>query len=99
MPTNYLIGIGGTGARVVEAVVHACAAGLGPDELNIFLIDPDDGNGNLSRTKTLLTDYQRCRQAFTQRADDGVHLFHTRLETPEPFVWSIFAEKDSTLAR
>ncbi|HEV7587969.1 MAG TPA: hypothetical protein VGO40_07535 [Longimicrobium sp.] len=99
MSTNYLIGIGGTGARVVEAVVHACAAGLGPDELNIFLIDPDDSNGNLSRTKTLVSDYQRGRKAFTQRNDeDRVRLFHTRIETPDPFVWSIFSARDTTLA-
>src|SRR4051794_7668885 len=99
MPVNYLIGIGGTGARVIEAVVHACAAGLGPDTLKLFLIDPDDANGNLSRTKTLVSDYQRCRQAFTQRNGEHVRLFHTRIEVPDPLVWSIFSEKDTTLGK
>jgi hypothetical protein len=97
MGKNYLIGIGGTGARVLEAVVHACAAGLGPEELTVFLVDPDEGNGNLSRTKSLITDYQTCRQSFTQRSGDHVPLFRTRLRTPENLVWSIFDEKNSTL--
>ena len=41
MPTNYVIGIGGTGARVVEARVHCCAAGLGPEQLSLLIVDPD----------------------------------------------------------
>lgn len=97
MGKNYLIGIGGTGARVVEAVVHCCAAGRGPDELTIFLVDPDEGNGNLSRTKSLLTQYQACQQAYTQRSGEHVPLFRTRLRTPETLVWSIFEEKNATL--
>jgi hypothetical protein len=99
MGKNYLIGIGGTGARVVEAVVHCCAAGLGPDELTVFLVDPDEGNGNLSRTKSLVTQYQASRRAYTQRSGDHVPLFRTRLRTPETLVWSIFDEKNSTLSR
>lgn len=62
MSKNYLIGIGGTGARVVEAAVFMCAAGYGPDELSIFLIDPDKGNGNLARTTNLIDLYKDCKK-------------------------------------
>jgi len=97
MATNYFIGIGGTGARVAEAVVHLCAVGYGPDELSLFLIDPDEGNGNLSRTKSLVASYQRCRKRLGERRDE-VPLFRTDLTVPDPLVWSVFKERGVTLA-
>ena len=97
MPRNYLIGIGGTGARVCEAALHCCAAGFGPAELTVFLIDPDEGNGNLSRTKTLVTRYQRARGALGDRSSDDVRLFGTPVATPDPFVWGIFPDQNQTL--
>jgi hypothetical protein len=96
MPKNYLIGIGGTGARVIEAVVHMCAAGYGPDELSLFIIDPDEGNGNLTRTKTLITLYQDCKKGF--QPTPRTKLFKTRLTTPEPLTWDIFKDQNTTLA-
>ena len=98
MATNYYIGIGGTGARVAEALLHTCAAGYGPDALTLFLIDPDEGNGNLSRTKELLTRYQTTRQLLRGRADLDIPLFRTEVRAPDPLVWSIFESGDTTLA-
>jgi len=100
MPKNVLIGIGGTGSRVIEAVVHLCAAGYGPDELNIFMIDPDSGNGNLTRTKTLIKQYSEIRQKYERVKSNPC--FKTRINIPpndEPFIWDIFDEKDYTLAK
>ena len=99
MPKNYFIGIGGTGARVLESVLHCCAAGFGPAELTAFLVDPDDGNGNLSRTKTLVAQYQRAREALAERAGDDVRLFGTKLVTPDPFVWGIFRDRNMSLGK
>ena len=99
MAKNYLIGIGGTGARVVESVVHCCAAGFGPAELTIFLVDPDEGNGNLSRTKTLVAQYQRARDALAERAGEDVRLFGTQIHTPDPFVWGIFSDQNMSLGK
>jgi hypothetical protein len=96
MPKKYLIGIGGTGARVIEAAVFMCAAGFGPDELSVFLIDPDEGNGNLSRTKTLLSLYKQCKDAF--QPSQGTKLLKTKITTPNPFVWNIFKDQNETLA-
>ena len=45
----FLITGGGTGAKVAEAFVHLCAAGLGPDEAHVLLVDADTDNGNLAR--------------------------------------------------
>lgn len=52
--TDILIGIGGTGAKVVEAALALFAAGLGPAEVHVGLVDQDRSNGNMSRTETSL---------------------------------------------
>ncbi|MBU0691734.1 hypothetical protein KKH18_07955 [bacterium] len=75
-----IIGAGGSGARVVEAVVHLCAAGLGPDTLRILLIDPDRGNGNASRLGRMLTAYFECRKRFQSKKLNGLDLFSTDIE-------------------
>ncbi len=100
MQKNVLIGIGGTGSRVIESVVHLCAAGLGPDKLHIFMIDPDQGNGNLTRTKSLTKRYTELRSRF--QAAPGNPCFKTEIVIPPDdasFVWSIFNEKDYTLSK
>ena len=94
---HYYIGVGGTGARVAEALVHLCAAGLGPEELFLMLIDPDAGNGNLSRTTELISRYQEIQAQIGTRAD-GVSLFRTRIVTPTPLVWTIFKQQNQTLS-
>ncbi len=95
MKKNYLIGIGGTGARVIESAVYLCAAGYGPEELKIFLIDPDSGNGNLNNTKTVIKRYQECRKRLGALADrkNGGRIFTTRIEIPsdDGLVWGVFS--------
>ena len=98
MPKNYYIGIGGTGARLAESLVHLCAAGLGPDQLTLFLIDPDQGNGNLARTTSLMDDYVRARSSFKDRAGDDVVAFGTRLRLPETPVWHVFDRREVRLS-
>lgn len=101
MPKNYLLGIGGTGSKVLEAVVFMCAAGYGPEELSIFLIDPDKGNGNLARTANLIDLYKDCKKNFESTKDkEGrprIDLFKTRISAANPLVWDIFAEQNTTL--
>ncbi len=104
MQKNVLIGIGGTGSRVIESVVHLCAAGLGPERLHIFMIDPDQGNGNLTRTKQLIKKYTELRALYQRVPKDGEAnpCFKTDIIIPpgdESFVWGIFDEKDYTLGK
>ena len=68
MPTCYAIGIGGSGSKTLEALIHLCTAGLGPDHLKLGFVDPDDGNGNLQRALTTLEQYRKARSAL--RRDD-----------------------------
>ncbi len=86
----YFISIGGSGARVLEALTHLNVAGLFPNEerkcnLYTMAIDPDTGNGNLNQTKKLLN----CVNNF-QNVDVGVgtSLLKTPLKLADPFCWS-----------
>lgn len=65
---NYLIAIGGTGARSLEAVIYLAAAGLFRDQkINILIIDPDLNNGNSFRTRQLISDYHALHLAEQPR--------------------------------
>jgi hypothetical protein len=56
---HYFIGVGGTGARCLEAVFYLTAAGLFNENLHILLIDPDANNGNSSFAEGLMEYYQQ----------------------------------------
>ncbi|CCQ73200.1 tubulin-like doman-containing protein [Magnetospira sp. QH-2] len=98
MTQNHLIGIGGTGARALEAVTHLCACGLGPDTLTMSFVDADKGNGNLARATQLLELYQQLRERLRNEggADQGQSdigedcaLFGTKIATlPQGSHWS-----------
>jgi len=86
---NYVIGIGGTGAKCIEALAHLCAAGLLSDsELYALFVDPDRANGSLERAEITLRQYVNCRQLKLGATD----LFKTRLSIAEPDVWSPFSD-------
>jgi hypothetical protein len=96
----YAIGIGGTGARGVEALVHLCAAGLGPSKLFVLIVDPDQANGNVDRAKQVISRYTICREQLRQtRGPNGTNLFGTEIKygvrDGQPILaWSpTFAEK------
>jgi len=72
-----LICAGGSGTRVLEAVLHLCAAGLGPSDLRTFVIDPDGSNGNVDKTRKLVNRYQECHEAFKT---DGHPFFRTKID-------------------
>lgn len=64
MSKNIVIGIGGTGAKVVEAIIHCTALGLGPSNLTVGLVDQDKSNGNVSRTQETLEAVSRARKQW-----------------------------------
>lgn len=58
MAHNYLIAIGGTGARCLEAFVYLAAAGLTKnDSFNLLIIDADQTNGNGTISNQLIRNY------------------------------------------
>ena len=62
----YIFGIGGTGSRVIKALIMLLASGVKLDNefdtVVPIIIDPDTGNGDLNRTKEILKLYQEIRQ-------------------------------------
>ena len=51
----FLIAIGGTGMRCLEAFVHLCAAGMFDDqEIEILTLDTDQSTANKCRVDGLL---------------------------------------------
>lgn len=68
----YIFGIGGTGARVIKALTMLLAAGVEIGNTNAIipvLIDPDNSNGDLTRTLELLRLYRNIRQ-HTEQSDN-----------------------------
>ncbi len=65
MNINVLLGVGGTGAKVVESALHVLLSGFGPDEgpteVHVGLVDQDAANGNTVRTKELLDSIVRLQ--------------------------------------
>ncbi len=56
--TYTVIAIGGTGARCAEAIAHLGATGAFREKLRFLLIDLDQSNGNLDRTREIITRYR-----------------------------------------
>ncbi|MBQ9364276.1 MAG: hypothetical protein IJT82_00750 [Schwartzia sp.] len=94
----YFIGIGGSGAKAMESLAHLTAAGLMPNKekqggLYFMAIDPDFGNGNLNRTKAVLT----CIESYqAMKAGNMTPLMKTEIKMSDPFIWSP-TEQDKTL--
>lgn len=106
---SYVIGIGGTGAKCVESLIHLCAAGLMPDKKNaqgqvvgkedlyVAFVDSDLSNGSLERARITLTQYNACKANKFGATD----LFKTDLYTSKKAgktydTWSPFGEDDTT---
>jgi len=78
----YAIGIGGTGAKCLESLIHLAAAGMMPDkqeELHVLFVDPDKANGCLERAvrtlecyKTFSNDKQLAQPNLLQTKIDSV---------------------------
>jgi hypothetical protein len=92
----YMIGIGGTGARCIEAAAHLSAAGLFPDtKLYTLFVDPDESNGNLERAKVTLDLHIKGQKM----ALGSSSLLQTRVQRGDPAVWSPFGGTSSAEAQ
>jgi len=84
---NLVLGLGGTGARLVESFVHLCAAGLGPPQASVAFIDQDQANGNTLRARTALGKYvaahKELRKLAGEHPDPSSDLLGTQLD-PHP---------------
>lgn len=65
---NIIIGVGGTGAKIVEAALNFATIGLGPNVLKVGFVDQDESNGNLNRARTVFSDYRAARESWRDNA-------------------------------
>ena len=103
MSKNIVIGIGGTGAKVVEAILHATSMGLGPSNLTVGLVDQDQSNGNVSRTREALQLINRARKQWRNSGSphfigDG-DLLKARVEALGSGLWVPHPETKASLAQ
>ena len=93
----YAIGIGGTGAKCLESLIHLTAAGMMPDgDLHLLFVDPDTSNGSRARVEKTLAHYEACKKQF----DLGqTHLLKTKIDPADPILWTPFKETNPSLNR
>lgn len=84
MSKIYIFGIGGTGARVIRSLTMLLAAGVKPggniDTVIPVIIDPDKGNGDLTRTITLLKDYKVIHDSLRFGDHSKSQFFKTKID-------------------
>lgn len=67
MAKLYILGIGGTGARVLRSFTMMMAAGVNieVDEIVPVIIDPDASNADLTRTVALMNNYRAIHSSLS----------------------------------
>ncbi|MEM9543019.1 MAG: hypothetical protein AAGA60_26450 [Cyanobacteria bacterium P01_E01_bin.42] len=97
--STYIIAIGGTGAKFVEAIVHLSAAGIylnysgdrkNPETIKIIFLDPDKGNGHIASSDKTLKIYQKCTKIIGK--DITLPIMQSRIEQFKEGLWSPFVK-------
>jgi hypothetical protein len=58
----YVLGIGGTGMRCIESLIHLCAMGMFDNtDIHLLALDTDKNNGNFGRLKELKEAYLNAK--------------------------------------
>lgn len=86
----YAIGIGGTGSKCLESLIHLAAAGMMPDkkqELYVLFVDPDKANGSLARAVKTLECYKKF---FNNPQLAQPHLLQTKIDPDTTPIFSPF---------
>ncbi|MEZ5308093.1 MAG: tubulin-like doman-containing protein [Pyrinomonadaceae bacterium] len=92
----YAIGIGGTGAKCLESLIHLAAAGLIPGhdkKLYLLFVDPDGSNGSLARAGKLLETYTSAQA----KQFGGADFLDTKVRSAKDRVWSPLSQQNNNL--
>lgn len=93
--TLTFFALGGSGIRAIEPLLHLCALGLGPRRLKLVLIDPDQSNAAVTRSRKLIDLYRETRAAI---GDGGAPESYFRTEVIDAvgrsLVWSPIADDE-----
>ncbi|HEX2206060.1 MAG TPA: hypothetical protein VHG93_00140 [Longimicrobium sp.] len=87
--------LGGSGARALEPLLHLCALGLGPAQLRVLLVDPDQANAAITRARRLMDQYRGVRARLAAAGAAGGYFRTEVLDIlPDSPVWSPIADDD-----
>lgn len=83
MAKTYIFAIGGTGSRVLKSLAFLTASGIDckTDEIIPIIIDPDEANGDVSRTISILKQYQEIRSNLSFGDAQENKFFKTKIES------------------
>ena len=77
---NYVVGIGGSGIRVLRAIIHNCAAGIiDVEKINILAIDADSESIVWETLQQEYEAYNKMRDVMLIK-NESSNLFHTKIE-------------------
>ena len=89
--TIYLIGIGGSGAKCVESVVHLASVGLFFQEpIKVLFVDADESNGNVERARNSLNIQTECQRILSAIDKQQCPWMQTSIKSFD--LWSPFAK-------
>jgi hypothetical protein len=93
--TLTFLALGGSGIRSIEPLLYLCAFGLGPRQLRLVLIDPDQSNAAVKRSRELIELYRETRRALAEEGAAGVY-FRTEVvdAVGSALVWSPIADDE-----
>jgi len=71
---TFIISIGGSGAKIVKAIVSICAAGLinNVEEIHILFVDQDKSNGNLEDSRSYLALYSEINKILEETKESKI---------------------------
>lgn len=79
MSKLYIFAIGGTGSRILRSLTMMLASGvkIGVDEIVPIIFDPDKANADLTRTVSLLNDYNEIQANLSFSEENKNRFFRT----------------------
>lgn len=72
MANLFIIGIGGTGARVLKSLTMLLTAGVKPNNVDTIypiIIDKDNTNGDVVETASIVSHYINARNTYKEKGD------------------------------
>jgi hypothetical protein len=76
----FVIAVGGTGMRCLEAFTHLCAIGMFDDqEIEVLTLDTDQNNGNKDKVEKLVHLYSRIKSSDGKSTPNSNTFFSAKL--------------------
>ena len=92
--SNFVVAVGGSGAKLMQSLIHLGAAGMLPEQaptLSALLVDPDENNGNIEECHNIEKAYQACKEIRVGNTD----LFRAQLSLAGPWTPIVNSQSDT----